>query len=198
MAAITTAIGYIFWQQETQYWTPTEKPASLSIEIHQGDEAPLELIQINAPLQKPLLIHFFNTDCPCSRFNMKDVAGLVNQHKDEIDVIIVLQSYDYKSADLAYFNKKTGLDLPLIVDRDGKIAQAFGIYSAPQAVVVNEEGRIHFRGNYNLSRYCTKQESAFVALSIQSLLSGSKTADFGLLATTPYGCLLPSYQLAYE
>ena len=39
---------------------------------------------------KPVFIHFFNPDCPCSRFNVPHVSGLIRKYGDKIDFKIVV------------------------------------------------------------------------------------------------------------
>lgn len=186
-------IGYIFWQQEIQYWTPTVKPDGV-IEVSIGEQISIESLGKSLPLSKPLHVHFFNVDCPCSRFNLKEFELLVHSFHEEVDFIIVLQAEKYHPSKVKDVIKKVGKNLPVIEDKDGAIANTFGIYAAPQAVIIQKDGSIYYKGNYNINRYCTQAESAFAAQSLHSLLQNKAPKDYGLLASTPYGCVLPSFE----
>jgi len=43
----------------------------------------------------------------------------------------------------------------VLVDADGSLAKMVGVYSSPQAVIVDTRGALYYRGNDNLARYCT-------------------------------------------
>lgn len=88
----------------------------------------------------------------------------------------------------SFFNK-----IEVSIDENGKIAEEFGIYSSPQVVIVDQNGYIFYKGNYNSARYCTNKQTAFAEISINDLLNKRATQTFNKSATVPYGCVLPSY-----
>ena len=51
---------------------------------------------------------------------------------------------------------KFGLDIPVLFD--SSLAKACGVYSTPQAVLIDNNQNLYYRGNYNRSRYCTRQK----------------------------------------
>src|SRR5262249_46492721 len=42
-----------------------------------------------------------------------------------------------------------------------------GVYSTPQAVLLDAKSHIVFRGNYNVSRYCTDPRTEFVRIALE-------------------------------
>jgi hypothetical protein len=76
-----------------------------------------------------------------------------------------------------------------VVDRRGAIAAEAGVYSTPQAVLVDERGRLAYRGNYNVSRYCVDPRTEFARLAIESLLAKQSVT---VPETEAYGCELPA------
>lgn len=86
-----SCIGFIFWKQELQFVKPTPKPENLK-QINQGDSIDLSLFKDFQ--SKPLYIHFYNYDCPCSRFNIKEFESMVMKYKDQIDFLAIVQSSD--------------------------------------------------------------------------------------------------------
>ena len=87
-----------------------------------------------------------------------------------------------------FFNK-----INIKIDTSGNIAEEFGVYSSPQVVLVDDQGYIFYKGNYNSARYCTNKQTAYASISIEKLLNDRGVPDFTSQATTPYGCVLPSY-----
>ena len=75
LAGVLSAIIRIFWYQEIQYLLPTPVPEDYKVVL------PSEVIEYDSVLipqqySKPKLLHFFNPDCPCSRFNLKHFRTL--------------------------------------------------------------------------------------------------------------------------
>ncbi len=83
-------------------------------------------------------------------------------------------------------------EITIVVDSDKKLANACGVYSTPQAAIIQTSNRLYFRGNYNRSRYCTSKESNFVQMALDSLVADKRPPIFNELATNSYGCSLPA------
>ena len=82
-----------------------------------------------------------------------------------------------------------GLDVPYVVDRDRRLAEALGVYSTPQAAVLDAGSRLYYVGNYNRSRYCRDRETEFARLALEAVLAGTSplvVTDGG----PAYGCPL--------
>ena len=79
-----------------------------------------------------------------------------------------------------------------MTDTDGRIATACGVYSTPQAAILDGTGRLFFRGNYNVSRYCLAPGSEFARIALESLLAGKPAPVFPEIAMVAYGCELPA------
>lgn len=177
-------IGKIFWEQEFKYTLPTPVPEAY---------APVEVSQtlnLNTPFlkasDKPKHLHFYNPDCPCSRFNLSHFSSLVRKHSKEIDFYIILPS----DAHLETVTEKFGKEVMVIADQEEKIAQACGVYATPQAVIIDQSDKLYYRGNYNKSRYCTTPETNYAAIALDLLLADKPAPNFDLLSTTAYGCEL--------
>jgi hypothetical protein len=187
LSGIFLAIVGIFWYQEIQYLIPTPVPAGYQV-VH-----PEELIRYDTALlpqhhEKSKLLHFFNPECPCSRFNLKHFHALNRQYSDKIDFYVVVDSEEkIESARELLPNSVT-----ILVDRKKRLANACGVYSTPQAAIIQTSNRLYFRGNYNRSRYCTNKESNFVQMALDSLAAEKRPPIFNELATTSYGCSIPT------
>lgn len=135
-------------------------------------------------------LHFFNPLCPCSRFNIDHVRELRGSFGSRVDLVLVLEGDDRQALDEAALSLH--VDAPHVCDLDGAIAQRFGVYATPQAVLLDSDRRLYFRGNYNTSRYCVERSTQFARRALESLTAGSPAPDFGEAASTAWGCSLPS------
>ena len=186
LVVIFSGISYIFWYNDLQYNLPTPVPEKYD-PVRQGQKVNLGS-KLAVAQNKPLLIHFFNPACPCSRFNIKHVQSLIRQYKDRISfaVVVLSKTNDYTEEEI---QDKFGLDIP--VSFDPAIADMCGVYATPQAVILDANQNLYYRGNYNKSRYCTDKETNYARMAIDSLLTNDRYPVFSASALKAYGCTLP-------
>lgn len=187
LSGILISIAAIFWYQEIQYLLPTPVPVGYKV------VRPEELIQYDTVLlpqehKKPKLLHFFSPECPCSRFNLAHFKTLREQYGNEIDFYVVVNSQEKVEPAKSLIDE----GVTIVVDTNKKLANACGVYSTPQAAIIQTSNRLYFRGNYNRSRYCTSKESNFVQMALDSLVANKRPPVFNELATSSYGCSLPA------
>ena len=175
----------IFWYADWKYSLPTPLPN------HYHAVNPGQYIDLHGKLpvasNKPLFIHFFNPDCPCSRFNIPYFKSLAKRYGARMSfAIVVLNNKAYTAEEI---QNKFDLDVP--VSFDSTLAVACGVYSTPQAVLLDVNGHLYYRGNYNKSRYCTDNRSNYARMAIDSLIYNNDRPVFDRYALTAYGCQLP-------
>lgn len=186
LVGCASGIAAIFWQQELKYSLPTPIPAEYRA-VALGQQVNLYGLLSS---QKAYFLHFYNPDCPCSRFNSKHVQELIHEHQDSIEIVIVVPSQQY----VAKAAREFGDDLTIIADGQEFIAKACGVYSTPQAVILDQNHRLYYRGNYNKARYCTSRATNFAELSLIAFLHKQPAPLFGIVATQAYGCSLEDGQ----
>jgi hypothetical protein len=189
LLAVFSGIATIFWYQEMQYLLPTPVPKDHKVVL------PHEVVQFDSALilqenNKPKLLHFFSPDCPCSRFNLKHFLSLNRKYSKTIDFYVVIASDEYVTS----AKRMVESTVPIIVDGDKALAKACGVYSTPQAALIQQNNQLYFRGNYNRSRYCIDKNSNFVQMAMDSLVSGKGPPHFIELATQSYGCSISKEQ----
>ena len=181
-----SAVGALFWYNEWVYHLPTPIPENYK-PVSQG-----KLIKLNRALDadhsKPLFLHFFNPDCPCSRFNISNFKSLVKQYGHQVDFVIVVMNNKFYTA--KEVQAKFDLNVPVLFD--ASIATTCGVYSTPQAVLLDQEHKLYYRGNYNSSRYCTDEKTSYAKIALAGLLNDHKKIIFNQLALRAYGCSLPN------
>lgn len=185
LLAIFSAVIFLFWQQEIQYLQPTPKPEGLT-QIPLGKPVAVP----NLPgLQtgKPVFIHFYNPDCPCSRFNVSEFHRMVRKYNEEVQFYGIIQTDEQQARQ--YYREELGV--PVILDTKGAIADRYGIYSTPQALLIDTASNLFYKGNYNKARYCTSRNTRFAELAIQAQLNNEPLPEFHPLAYQAYGCQLP-------
>jgi len=166
-----------------RYLLPTPVPENYQVVL------PNEVIRYDSALlpqqyPRPKLLHFFNPDCPCSRFNIKHFQSLEKQYGSKVDFFVVVVSNEkVRSA-----KRLIGTDIKILVDQGEKLAKACGVYSTPQAAVIQKTNQLYYRGNYNRSRYCTDKNSNYVQMALDSLMEIKGPPQFSQLATQSYGC----------
>jgi len=177
--------GALFWYNDWVYKLPTPVPENYR-PVEQG-----KFISLKAPLSnyknRPLFLHFFNPDCPCSRFNMETFKKIQQQYGTQVNfAIVVLSKKKYAVKDI---QDKFGLTIPVLFD--SSIATTCGVYSTPQAVLLDNEHKLYYRGNYNTSRYCTNEKTSFAKIALAGLIRNQTKLAFTQAALKAYGCQLP-------
>ena len=186
LLVLTIIIFSFFWYNQLVYALPTPVPVSYH-HVKNGKVIALS-DQLDFKNSKPVFLHFFNPDCPCSRFNINHFNSLVNTYKDNVNFAIVLMTdKKYSSSQI---RERFHVDVPVVTD--STIAIATGVYSTPQAVILQANHQLYYRGNYNKTRYCTDQASSYAKIALDNLLGHQKPFQFDRLALQAYGCTLPN------
>lgn len=183
---LSLSVGALFWYNEWIYHLPTPIPADYK---PVAQETPIKLKWPDGSNpNKPLFLHFFNPDCPCSRFNVVTFRSLVREYGGQINfAVVVMNTKRYRAEEI---QKKLDLKLPVLFDQS--VAAACGVYSTPQAVLIDTRHKLYYRGNYNRSRYCTDEQTNYARMAIKGLLNDHTHLSFDRLALRSYGCSLPN------
>ncbi len=181
-------IGYIFYLEEFQYAQATPIPENYK-SVNIGDSIAIDLPGLSG--NKAVFIHFFNNDCPCSRFNIDEFKQMVYRYKEDISFLAIIQGDETEKEAVDKFKSKYDLGIPTMFDQNGKIAYELGVISTPQAVIVDQNHKIYYKGNYNKARFCTAKNTQFADMALRSFIENKPPPKLSLLASVPYGCALP-------
>lgn len=180
---IFTLILAIFWYQELQYLMPTPVPKNY-LKVPMGADIVLD----DTKIPNKAFVHFFNSECPCSRFNLTEFNRLVETYHQRIPFFVVTENAQSES-DLKKVAPKIHAKAKLLLDADKRLAKKMGVYSSPQAAIL-QEGKLFYRGNYNRTRYCTDKRTNYAQIALDAMLAG-KPLVLDERATQAYGCQLP-------
>jgi len=193
-ALLLTLVIAVFWYQDWQYSLPTPRPEALK-------QPALGMVMSVAKVlpgaakhdsSRPLLLHFFNPGCPCSRFNLDHIRELTRSYGDRVNIVAVLEEDSTEKLTEGF--RRTGLPIEAVVDSNRTLATALGVYSTPQAVILDARGTLIYRGNYNSSRYCVDRRSEYARIALDSLLAFRPQPALEPAAFIAYGCRLPKAQ----
>jgi len=177
--------GGLFWYNDWVFSLPTPVPPNYKA------VEPGEIIKIDLTVKdinKPVFLHFFNPDCPCSKFNISNFEHIYAKYNKRLNFVIVVMSS--KTFTVKDIQDKFDLSLPVLFDP--AIAISCGVYSTPQVVLLDAGHKLYYRGNYNRERYCTDEKTNYAKAAIDGLLAHNTHLVFGNLALTAYGCRLPN------
>jgi hypothetical protein len=193
-ALLLTLVIAVFWYQDWQYSLPTPRPEALKQPALGMVMSVAEVLPGVAKYDRsrPLLLHFFNPGCPCSRFNLDHIRELTRTYGDRVNIVAVLE--EDSTDNLIDGFRRTGLPIRAVVDSNRTLATALGVYSTPQAVILDPRGTLIYRGNYNSSRYCVDRRSEYARIALDALLAFRPQPALEPAAFIAYGCRLPRAQ----
>lgn len=185
LTLLLSGIIAIFWHNEWIYNLPTPVPENYRA-VSTGQYIDLSK-KLQTDKDKPVFLHFFNPACPCSRFNIPHFRSLVEQYGSSVNfAIVVMSNKNYIEKDI---QGRFHLDIPVLSDTS--LAATCGVYSTPQAVIIDTSHELFYRGNYNKTRYCADKKTEFARTALEALLNDNMNISFDSLALKAYGCQLP-------
>lgn len=186
LMVLFSGIAYLLWYNEWKYTLPTPVPQNYAV-VKTGTAIDLSDC-VKYENNKPVFIHFFNPDCACSRFNIPHFNSLVKKYGEQItfSVVVINQKKEFTAEEI---QQRFDLEVPVVFDT--AMAALCGVYSTPQAVILDRAHMLYYRGNYNKTRYCTEKSSMYAQMAIDSLLNNNQNPVFSALALQAYGCSLP-------
>ena len=135
--------------------------SSTFAELKVGDEAPTffvrDLTEKNfflsdtLKLGRPIVLSFFATWCGPCRLEMPQLDTLSNSYKNInfylVDVSGLTQGKAKMKEDpekVKMMVDKLGVNLKVLMDKYGKVAEKYGVKSLPRLVVIDKKSKVHY------------------------------------------------------
>lgn len=192
LIVVLGAILTIFWYEQYQYYRSVGIPVGAS-EVNLLDTIYFRN-EFIANSNKDMFIHFFDVACKFSKINIEHIRLFTAKYENEFDFFVVIMG-DHNQT---YIDKFKGeFEVPdfvvLISDKECRIAKKSGVFSTPQAIIVNVDKTLYFRGNYNSETgLCTPANigSSSPAVAIRYKINNAPAPKFPPYMILPWGCEL--------
>lgn len=90
---------------------------------------------------KVVILNFWATWCPPCRLEMPSMEKLYQDFKDE-GLAIVAVNFMESPEVVAEFVREEGLTYPILMDRQGRIAESYGVRRLPETVIIGRNGNL--------------------------------------------------------
>lgn len=87
----------------------------------------------------PLMINFWATWCPPCRGEMPDLDALQRQHRDA-GLVVLAVNLQEDAPTVRRYADTLGLTLPIVLDRNGRVADRYNLTALPTTYFVDREG----------------------------------------------------------
>lgn len=102
-------------------------------------------VDVNALRGRPVLVHFWALSCQASRAQLPRLGEWAARHRGQLHVLSVhtpLEVDDLDADHVTHAVHELGIDLPVALDEDGGIADAYDIRSTPSYFLFDAQGRL--------------------------------------------------------
>ncbi|MBX7235778.1 MAG: TlpA family protein disulfide reductase [Caldilineales bacterium] len=93
---------------------------------------------------RPLILNFWATWCPPCRQEMPDLVRVYEAHKAEGLVVIALNESEGHEQ-VSGFVEEFGMTMPVVIDPQGDVMQAFKTQSLPSSFFIDRDGVVRVR-----------------------------------------------------
>lgn len=137
--------------------------------------------------QKTTLVHFWDSECSCNRFNEPHVKALIEKYAQQnIQFIVVARITDEESRKEILERAKQIFNQPAVIsviaDDDFNLDS---MPSMPAVAVLSKQQKLMYFGPYSVGAVCNAKNGAFVEKSLDGIIKGTAKKQLNVLAT---GC----------
>jgi thiol-disulfide isomerase/thioredoxin len=118
--------------------------------------------QVGGARDKPLVVNFWATWCPPCQEEAPDLQALYDKYKDRIDFYGVNLTQSDKLADVRQFVQNNGLTFPILLDKDGAVAEQYKFVFIPTSYLIDRSGTVRETVNVLTAAEWEKKLSALL------------------------------------
>lgn len=93
---------------------------------------------------KVVAIRFWADWCPFCETEMRDIEPLYQAHRDQGLVLLAINVRQERSRAAAFIGKLR-VSYPVLLDRDGEVARAYGVLGLPTTFILDRQGHLRSR-----------------------------------------------------
>lgn len=141
---------------------------------------------------KPIsVVHFWNPDCPCNRFNEVHVKKIISDYADKnVQFTIVVSGKNTKLRKLREERARKIFSHSAVKNIYSDWSMDKGPPSSPAVAVINSSGELVYFGPYSLGANCSADKGKFVE-KVLDQLKDEKQRQKKQLNTLAVGCFCP-------
>ncbi|KIL38565.1 hypothetical protein SD70_25460 [Gordoniibacillus kamchatkensis] len=98
--------------------------------------------QVGGARDKPLVLNFWATWCPPCKQEAPDLADLYDRYKDRVDFYGINLTQSDKLADVRQFVSDYRLTFPILLDKDGAVADKYKFVFIPTSYLIDRTGTV--------------------------------------------------------
>ncbi len=142
--------------------------------------------------KKALVFVFTNTTCPVAQRYLPTLNALEKEYRDKGVQFVAVNAADEDTlVAMATQSVKYDIEFPFVKDFDGSVARALGVQRTPEAVVLDADKSIRYRGRiddqFRLRGNRDKPTTTELKDALDAVLAGKKVAP---AETEVDGCLI--------
>lgn len=133
------------------------------------------------------VVHFYNPDCPCNKFNEAHVRELMTHYGNQgVRFVVVVNPASSLGQQQAMARAKQIFNHPAVIG----FRQIRDIHppSSPAVAILDAQGQLAYFGPYSVGAVCTVQNGGFVETALDKLFQGKNSKQLNTLAV---GCFCP-------
>ena len=135
---------------------------------------------------KAVVLLFIGTECPMANRYLGRFNDLAKTYGPKGVVVWAVNPSALETVEAIAKHAKS-LTLPVLLDRDQKVADSVGVTTIPTAVVIDAAWEVRYRGLFDDHKSEDLVKRRFVASALDAILGGK---DIATKETTPTGCLV--------
>lgn len=137
------------------------------------------------------VVHFWNPDCACNRFNETHVKRIITEYADKnVQFTIVVSGENTESRKKQKALARKIFNFAAVKDIRSDWPMDKGPPSSPAVAVINSDGKLVYFGPYSLGARCAPDQGKFVE-KVLDRLNSEKMVQKKQLNTLAVGCFCP-------
>ena len=162
-----------------------------SVVFFEGDQFQAQLGRLMDSIgglqQKTTLVHFWDSECSCNRFNEPHVNELIEIYAQQnIQFIVVARIFNLESKKEVLERARQIFNHPAVVSviADDEV-NLDSMPSMPAVAVLSKQQKLMYFGPYSVGAVCNVKNGSFVEKSLDGIIKGKPKKQLNVLAA---GC----------